>query len=570
MDQGGWAARWGWLLLAAFVSFSCTFSEPRVRPEPVLSYQQNKIWPVGGIGSPQPTNGTEARPPLPYSMVEWQQYPPDQAQGRLIGYRCVEGPSLWTEPARRFGEFFSGMASSHDDCVYVTAMPDTIRMCQYGEQVPAFGPAQRSDDHKYTDYARLISWQTHDLIWHSDYNCYNFLARASSFKTNAGVSQGVISAILSATTTIMTPISSVPALVPTAINGGNSAIGGSIAAINSGYFASQSFEVMEVAIEAKRRILRSEINARICRTFEQARQDEKKEVSQPAPDPAARAAANAAALHAHAISNSQLASAAADAAHAATAATAAAGCVAQARAAAKAAAGADYSADAARKYATLAAGDAAQAQAAAASAMRDRNDPLRADADLKQAITAYSLTGVHAGAAAGATRAAAAAAARVAAYAARGAPSAASAAASAAAAAAAAVAEPPSAPPSYASGDNKKFDAACCGKDPCAKTCPEKPADPCVLPATEDFDGYQPAPYWDMQQAMSDISEYDRICSFEAGLAEMNQEAAAKKKEAKDAEQNNPPTTAAALGGEAAAGNPQSYKNGKKPDRKNR
>jgi hypothetical protein len=50
----------------------------------------------------------------------------------------------------------------------------------------------------------------------------------------------------------------------------------------------------------------------------------------------------------------------------------------------------------------------------------------------------------------------------------------------------------------------------------------------CNLPADGNYPGYIPRRYWDMQEAVDDVTNYDSICSLEGGLAELAQAAADK------------------------------------------
>jgi hypothetical protein len=67
----------------------------------------------------------------------------------------------------------------------------------------------------------------------------------------------------------------------------------------------------------------------------------------------------------------------------------------------------------------------------------------------------------------------------------------------------------------------------------------------CNLPADGNYAGYIPRRYWDMQEAVDDVTTYDNICSLEGGLAELAQAAADK--------QTNSQKVAAGVGSPAAS-----------------
>jgi hypothetical protein len=54
----------------------------------------------------------------------------------------------------------------------------------------------------------------------------------------------------------------------------------------------------------------------------------------------------------------------------------------------------------------------------------------------------------------------------------------------------------------------------------------------CSLPADGNYAGYNPKRYWDMQEAVDDVMNYDSICSLEGGLAELAQATAEKQSNA--------------------------------------
>jgi hypothetical protein len=213
----------------------CTYNEPRLRTEPVAS---------AGIGSTLSPHG--------------------EMTSDGIKFRCVEWHSPAGVPGSYFWEIVTGWHSSMDECVYLTAEPDTILN----------GVAQIPEPKNPSSYPRndrnspfQIERKTYALLAVADYNCSNFLAGAFAVKGDSAFLATLISTILSASTTVITPVSSIPELVPTAINGGNTAITGSAVALDSNFFAKQSFDVMEAGILANRALQRAQIHARICETF---------------------------------------------------------------------------------------------------------------------------------------------------------------------------------------------------------------------------------------------------------------------------------------------------------------
>jgi len=270
---------------------SCSYSEPRIRPEPIASgrttdFNSTTDYIPQRISSSPSTLGSPSGNPTSGSA------PTVGLTGDVAGVqlRCVEWQSGFVSPFRAIGEFFTGMHSTAEDCVYVAVNPKSIPIIQVpfepsceqkqGNETVAQGgaapaaPAPAPDatvqqSCASTDRvakANQIRAVTESLLYYSLYNCNNFLSRAFAVKTDVGFSQGLISTILSGTTTIITPVASIPSLVPTAINGGNTVLSGGVTDFNSAFYSSKSFDVMEAGIVAERQILRRQIEARLCMT----------------------------------------------------------------------------------------------------------------------------------------------------------------------------------------------------------------------------------------------------------------------------------------------------------------
>jgi hypothetical protein len=65
----------------------------------------------------------------------------------------------------------------------------------------------------------------------------------------------------------------------------------------------------------------------------------------------------------------------------------------------------------------------------------------------------------------------------------------------------------------------------------------------CSIPPRTPYPGYTPTRYWTMPEALSDVMEYDRVCSFEGGLGILNSATAQQKTQAEAA--SGQPSTAA-------------------------
>lgn len=200
---------------------SCTYNEPRLRPEPIAA----------AVGT---TNFH-----LQGATLELEG----------LNFRCVEWHSLTNYPAQWMLELFTGWHSAMDECVYLTVDPAQILPLSHDRNI------------------NTIAHKTDTLLAISDYNCANFLAGAFAAKTNTDFGSSVASTILSGTSSILGLASGVPALVPASISGGNAAIAGGTAAFDSNFFAKQSFDIMETGILASRRVQRTQIEARICESY---------------------------------------------------------------------------------------------------------------------------------------------------------------------------------------------------------------------------------------------------------------------------------------------------------------
>lgn len=211
-----------------FAAESCTYNEPRIRPEPVSAS------PLGTLINNQMT-----------------------VDG--VTFRCVETHSVLNKPQQYFLEFFTGWHSTMDECVYLTADPKSV-----------LGGADETASQLGTNNIRIankIAHKTDTLLAISDYNCANFLAGAFAAKTGTDFGSSIASTILSGTSSILGLAGGVPALVPAALSGGNSAITGGTAAFDSNFYAKQSFDIMETGILASRQVQRAQIAARICETY---------------------------------------------------------------------------------------------------------------------------------------------------------------------------------------------------------------------------------------------------------------------------------------------------------------
>ncbi len=249
--------------LAVVMFSACTFSEPRLRPEPVASV---------------PIPGNVFTRSSMYGMFK--------GGGRNVGmskslngmqFRCAEWRSWNSTIYDSIGAFFTGTTPSGDECIYVTVDPSTLPLNVYGkidsQAVTADVDIGTSPPDKPERNPVELIEDTHILLAASDYNCDNFLARAFAAKTNTGFFSSVFSSILSAAGTVLTPAAGIPLLVPTSLQAGNSAITGGTAAFDANYYASKSFDIMETGISAARKQRRAEIYARLCVTDDRPSQE---------------------------------------------------------------------------------------------------------------------------------------------------------------------------------------------------------------------------------------------------------------------------------------------------------
>jgi hypothetical protein len=223
-------------VLGALIVVGCTFNEPRLGVAPIVS-----------------AAGTEYYYPVGDFTVDG------------IKYTCVEWHSPTGILPQAFMETITGWHSKMNGCVYETA---NLQTALTGVADLAPDPTEplwpRLDD---PDHPRQIQKKTRDLLAMSDYNCRHFLDGSFAIKSDSSFSSSLMSTILSGTTTVITPISEIPVLVPTAINAGNAAQTSAAAALDSNFFAKQSFDVMAEGIKANRAQRRAEIDARLCKTF---------------------------------------------------------------------------------------------------------------------------------------------------------------------------------------------------------------------------------------------------------------------------------------------------------------
>ena len=219
-------ARIALILLAASSAVSCTFNEPRIRPEPIAT----ALGPTG-----------------------WQLQGDKLILNDGLEFRCVEWHSWTNYPTQWLAEVFTGWHSALDECVYLTVNPETV--------------IGRSPDQNTK--ADSIAHKTDTLIAVSDYNCANFLAKAFASKTGVDFGSTVTTILLSGSSAVLGLAGGVPALAPAAISAGNSAIAGGAAAFDTTFFAKQSFDIMEAGILAERQLQRAQINARICETYKE-------------------------------------------------------------------------------------------------------------------------------------------------------------------------------------------------------------------------------------------------------------------------------------------------------------
>ena len=235
-----------------FIISACTFSEPRLRPEPITTYSTpSGSAPLAlGVPVPDPTTGATQ-----ISLAKTEGSSSTKIKLAQVQYDCAEYQSSWNV-LTNLADFFSSSRSLNDNCIYVRARPSSIVM--------VYDSATEPDE----TFIPTLSAEQHDLIYHSDYNCNNFLARVFAARANASFGKSFFNTLISGVNTVITPATAIPSLIPTALSASNTVVSGTVADYVDAYVENQSLQDLEKAILAKRMLLRSEMKARICRTRE--------------------------------------------------------------------------------------------------------------------------------------------------------------------------------------------------------------------------------------------------------------------------------------------------------------
>jgi hypothetical protein len=221
---------------------SCTYTEPRVRPEPAM------ILPAPGIWYPCETR-----------------IPPANTTQNPITYHCAESHAASQRVFGSVGDLVAFTSSRSDECIYVYIDP---------RELPDVSPGGTVDP-------SILANDVGAVLQISDYNCTNFLSRAFALKTSTGFFRSLINGAVSSTAAVIS-LAGAPALVTSGISAGNAVIGGGVDSLNSEYFAGQTFNAFETGIRARREVLLTNVRQRLCAT---EKEKEKCVYANPPPSP---------------------------------------------------------------------------------------------------------------------------------------------------------------------------------------------------------------------------------------------------------------------------------------------
>ena len=237
--------------IVAFIASSCTFSEPRLRPEPITSYATPNApsqYLALGVTTANTASGSGQT-----SLAQTTGETAANIQLPQVQYDCAEYQSNWNFLAKIMN-FFTASGSLSDNCIYVRARPSSIVMVYDNDIDPK------------DSFIPTLAEQQHDLIYHSNYNCNNFLPKVFATRANASFGKSFFNTLISGVNTVITPAVGIPTLIPTALSASNTVVSGTVADYVDAYVENQSLQDLEKAILAKRQILRLEMKARICAT----------------------------------------------------------------------------------------------------------------------------------------------------------------------------------------------------------------------------------------------------------------------------------------------------------------
>lgn len=201
------------LVLALWSSTSCTFSEPRIRAEPVIlqSSGNTQVYLDDYVAS-------FSNPTAPLQT------------------RCEES-APWME--RCWGTLTGSIG---DECVYTAVTEESLNA------------ALLSSNQAVRDRAIIT------VLALSDRNCNNFRAKVFAFRTGANFAGGFLNTVLSGTSAI-TALASGPAA--SGLSAANTVIGSGLSGINSSYYANKILDQIDAEIQIQRAQMQSQILARI-------------------------------------------------------------------------------------------------------------------------------------------------------------------------------------------------------------------------------------------------------------------------------------------------------------------
>ena len=195
------------LAITAIVAFlGCTFSEPRIRSEPILFFPAN----------PTPTNT------------------PGAALFREPPLHCVErAPFLKRTVLAKISGSLSGGTSTLDECIYNTVDAQGL-----------LNILKQEHDQPDAQNQTLTS-----MLMMSDQNCDNFRSRVFAFRANSGYLGSITGALLASGGAI-TALVSGP--VAAGLSGASAAVIASISGVNSNFYSNYGMGELDQKIVTSR------------------------------------------------------------------------------------------------------------------------------------------------------------------------------------------------------------------------------------------------------------------------------------------------------------------------------
>jgi hypothetical protein len=207
---------WGRVVLTFAIVFSnsCTLSEPRIKPEPVLY-----------IPSAPEITSTEVEVPVGTATSPF-----------TITRECMQRKPCLT----RMWDSLTGVNST--DCVYAAFKEDTV------------------DSALMSQNPNIVSNTITQVLDLSDENCAMWDARVFAFRTGSGFAGGFIQQVLSTGGAVAGLLSGPAAAGVSAANAG---VGAFTTGINTTYYANKAMDQIDSDIRTNRQQAKANINARL-------------------------------------------------------------------------------------------------------------------------------------------------------------------------------------------------------------------------------------------------------------------------------------------------------------------